>query len=234
MAYPDLDPGKIGPGMPLDISNLEALWKGVNKTNGFLMRNVDGRVPALKQPIGRMVIGAASVLKDDETVPWGNGLWRNIARIDTHPGFCHTEKPAKAILAGVLMFNQGWQAGNPVKPWGVPDYSRGDMVSKGPVGYKHAMTAVGGEAEYLEYIQGVASRDTAAVRTTWREWVTAYKAGADGDRLGLFIANDSGFPIVAVVEAADVAAPTLTDATFAGFASVFEKEHEAIFFNLDL
>ena len=234
MAYPDLDPGKIGPGMPLDISNLENLWKGVNKTNGFLMRNADGRIPALQQPIGRIIIGSDNVLSVDGVVPWGNGFWRDIAHIDTRTGYCHAEKPARAFLAGVLKFNQGWQAGHPVVPWGVPNYSRGDMVSKGPVGYKHAMVAVGGEADYLDYIKGVSSKDVPAVRTTWKEWVAMYKAGNDGDRLGLFIANDSGFPVVALVPRANIASPTLADATFAGFASIFEKEHEAIIFDLDL
>jgi hypothetical protein len=233
MAYPDLNPEKFGAGTPLDISNLEMLWKGVNKTNGFLMRSVDGRVPAIQQPIGRIVIDTGNVLVDEGVVPWGNGFWRNIADIDVRPGHCHAQKPQKAVLAGVLKFNQGWQAGHPVAPHGIPDYSRGDMVSKGLVGYKHAMAAVGKESDYLGYIKGVTSKNDPTIRTTWKEWVALYKAGNDGDRLGIFIADDWGFPIVALV-AAGVSAPVLAGATFAGFASVFEKEHEAIFFNLDL
>ena len=232
MAYPDLDPGKIGPGMPLDISNMETLWKSVDKTNGFLMRSVDGRIPALKQPIGKVVVGKNGVLGEDEVVPWGNGLWRNIATMDTRPGHCYTEKPEKGILAGLLLFNQGWQAGNPITPWGVPNYSRGDMVSKGPVGFKHAMTAIGKESDYLGYIKGVSSKNDPAIRTTWKEWVALYKTGGDGARLALFIADESGFPVVGLV--AKNATPTLTGATFVGFASVFEKEHEAIFFDVNL
>jgi hypothetical protein len=152
----------------------------------------------------------------------------------THTGYCHTDKPVKAFLAVILKFNQGWQAGNPIAPWGVPNYSRADMVSKGLVGYKHAMTAIGKEADYLEYLKGVTSQDIPATRTTWREWIAMYKVSNDGDRLGLFFANDSGFPIIRVVPRNDLPPFDMAETSFAGFASVFEKEHEAIFFDLDL
>jgi hypothetical protein len=233
MPYPALDPGKIGPGMPLDISNLENLYRGANKTNGFLMRSVDGRIPALQQPIGRMAIAAVNTLSDDDIVPWGNALWRDIATIDTRPGIAHAEKPTAGILAGILKFNQGWQAGNPVAPHGVPSYSRGTIVTQGLVGYKTAMTAVGQEDNYLSYLKGVAAQDIPAVRTIYTDWVATYKVGADGDRLGLFFGNASGFPIVALVAKANQAAPTLTGATFAGFAEIFEKENGAIFFGIN-
>ena len=232
MPYPALDLGKIGPGMPLDPSNLEALYKGMNRTNGFLMRNVDGRLPALQQPVGRLSIGAANVLSDDGVVTWGNGLWRDTANIDTRSGFAYAQKPAKALLAGVLKFNQGWQAGNPVMPHGVPEYSKAIIVTKGLVGYKTSMTEVGQEAEYLAFLKGDVTKDLPANVIGYDAWMAMYKAAADGDRLGLFVGNDSGFPIVAVVEVADLAAPVLDDATFVGFAEIFEKENETIFFDI--
>jgi len=234
MAYPDLDPGKFGPGMPLDVSNMEALYKGLNKTNGFLMRNVDGRVPALQQPLGRLSISVENALSDDGIVPWGNGLWRNLAALDTQPGIAQAQKPAKSFFCGVLKFNQGWQAGNPVAPHGLADYSKGVIVSKGLVGYKTAMTEVGQEENYLDYLKGKTSQDIPDVRTTYKDWIELYKAANDGDKLGLFFGNDSGFPIVAVVAAEDIAAPALDDATFAGFAEVFEPENEAVFFDIRL
>jgi hypothetical protein len=232
MPYPALDPGKYGPGMPLDVSNLEALYRGGNKTNGFLMRNSDGRIPALQLPVGRFLIDAANVLYDDDFIPWGNGVWTDIAGIATRPGGMHAEKPSKGLFAGVLKLNQGWLAGNPVQPNGLPSYSKGTVVARGLVGYKTVMAAVGKEDEYLAYLKGARDQDVAGTRTTWKEWTAAYAAAGDGSRLGLFFGDDSGFPVVSVVAKADVASPVLTGATFAGFAAVFEKEHEAVIFDI--
>ena len=258
MPYPAVDPDKIGPGMPLDVSNLETLWKGSNKTNGFLMRNSDGRLPALQLPIGRMYVDAANVLSDDGLIPYGNALWRDNALIDTRPGAVHAEKPVKGEFIGVLKYNPGWSAGNPVQPWGVPVYSKGVLVAEGLVGYKTAMTAVGGEAAYLKYLKGDTAQDIAAVRTVYADWAAALKAAAAGTKLALFFDDASGFPLVVVVASGGAAVqvltgtpgstysqsdfsqvsvpqggvPVLTGASFAGFASVFEKEHGAVFFKL--
>ena len=234
MPYAPVDPGRIGPGMPLDPSNLEALYKGQNKTNGFLMRSVDGRLPALQQPLGRLKIDLESILSDAGVVPWGNGLWRDIALMGTAPGTAHCQKPAKAFLCGVLKFNQGWQAGHPVAPYGLPDYSKGTIITKGLVGYKTAMPVLGGGDDYLAYLKGDAAKNVPAARTTYKEWIEAFAAAGDGAKLGLFFENDTGFPIVSVVAAANVAAPALTGATFAGFGVVFEKENETVFFDINL
>jgi hypothetical protein len=233
MAYPALDPEKFGSGMPLDVSNLETLWKGTDKTNGFLMRSVDGRIPALQLPIGRIAIDAANPLADDGLVPWGNAFWRDNNTIDTRPGTVHAENPAKGEFVGVLKFNQGWQAGNPVQPWGLPAYSKGTIVNKGLVGYKTAMAAVGQSVNYLSYLKGDADQDTDTVRSTYKHWVDALKADAAGSKLGLFFDDESGFPVVLVVPAASIPYPVVSGVTFAGFAVVYEKEHEAVFFNID-
>ena len=234
MAYPDLDPSKFGPGMPLDTSNLETLYKGMNKTNGFLMRNVDGRIPALQQPLGRLSVGIESPLSDDSIVPWGNGLWRDIASIDTRSGIAHAQKPVKGFFCGILKFNQGKQAGNPVVPWGLESYSKGTIVSGGLVGYKTAMAAIGQEENYAQYLKGKASQDVPTVRTTYKDWVALYKTANDGDKFGLFFGNESGFPVVAVVPKANIASPALAGATFAGFATVWEPENEAVFFDIKI
>jgi len=245
MPYAPVDPGMIGPGMPLDPSNLEALYRGLNKTNGFVMRNVDGRIPALKQPLGRLKIDGANVLADDGVVPWGNALWRDIAAMETAPGIAHAQRPAKAFLCGVLEFNQGWQAGHPVAPYGLPDYSKGAIVTKGLVGYKTAMPEVGGGEDYLAYLKGDATKNDPAARTTYKEWIEEYIAADDGSKLGLFFENETGFPIVAVVPklafttdgdevTPNTVEPVMEDATFAGFAVVFEKENEAVFFDINL
>jgi hypothetical protein len=258
MPYPAVDPDKIVPGMPLDVSNLETLWKGSNKTNGFLMRNSDGRLPALQLPIGRMYIDAANVLSDDGLVPFGNALWRNNAEIASKSGALHLEKPVKGEFIGVLKYNPGWSAGNPVQPWGVPVYSKGVIIAEGLVGYKTAMAAIGQEAEYLKYLKGDVAQDKTAVRTVYADWVAALQAAAAGTRLALFFDEASGFPLVAAVAPGGAAVqvltgtpgstysqsdftqvsvspgsvPVLAGASFAGFALVFEKEHGAVFFKI--
>jgi hypothetical protein len=218
--------------MPLDVSNVETLWRGKDKTNGFLMRSVDGRIPALQLPIGKMVIDALNPLAGDGLIPWGNALWRDNGSIDTRPGAVHAERAAKGEFIGVLKFNQGWQAGNPVQPWGLPAYSKGVIVNKGLVGYKTALADIYQKDEYLLYLKGAAAQDIDTVRTTYKQWVAGLKAAAAGSRLGLFFDDASGYPFVSVVLAADISAPALTGMTFAGFAVVYEREHEAVFFDI--
>ena len=230
MEFSSLDPEKYGSGMPLDVSNMEHLWKGKGKTNGFLMRSVDGRIPALQLPIGRMYVGTTNVLSDDGVIPWGNALWRNNGTIDVSPGSLHAEKMEKGELVGVLKFNQGWQAGNPVQPWGLPSYSKGTVVGKGLVGYKAALASEAAISEYLDFLKGKADADDDGVRTTYKDWVASLKAGAVGSKLGLYFHNETGFPMVMVVS--NPASPSVNYATFAGFAVIFEKEHEAVFFDI--
>ena len=234
-----------GPGTPLKIGQ-DHIWRGRDKTNGFLMRNVDGRVPALKESFSRVDIGAGNVISAAGAVPYGNGLWRDISTMDVDPGVVKTEKPAVGILVGIAEFNQGWQTGHPVQGWGVPTFGRADMIRKGYVGYKVAMTAVGQEANYLAYLQGDTTQDIATVRTVYDDWLAAYVGdpGAtvpvlpvDGSKLALFFGNTSGFPIISVVSPVSGALPVnpaLTGATFAGYVEIFEPENEAVFVTFGL
>lgn len=223
----------LGPGSPLSIS-ADKVWRGTDKTNGFLMRNVDGRVPALKQGFSRVDIGAANVLVNAGVVTYGNGLWRDISRMDVEPGVVKTEKPANGVLCGIAEFNQGWQTGHPVQGWGVPAYSRADMICKGYVGYKVWMAAIGQEANYLAYLQGDKAQDVNTVRLMYDDVIALYKAAADGSKLGMFFGNASGFPLISVIAPANLAAPAMTGATFAGFVEIFEPEHEAVFLSFGL
>lgn len=236
MAYPDLDPGKFGPGMPLDTSNLETLYKGMNKTNGFLMRNVDGRIPALQQPIGRLSIDVDNVLSDDGIVPWGNGLWRDLTSIDVRSGIAHAQKPARGMFCGVLKFNQGKQAGNPVVPWGVESYSKGTIISEGLVGYKVALRGPGYVNDYLAYLKGKALANPENVLTTYKDWIADLSGATDGGKLGLFFNNDTGFPMVCAINKDRLANPEalIDNSTFAGFAKVFEPENETVFFDIQI
>jgi hypothetical protein len=223
------------PGMPMDIGSPDRLWKGGVKTNGILMKAVNGRIPSLVEGFSRITIDPASVLYEPDVVPWGNGLWREVNEIDTRPGIRHAQAPSvKPLLMGVFEFNQGWQASNPIQPFGMPSYSTGTVIRNGLVGYEHALTDVASADDYLKYIQGEAAQDDPAVRTVYADWVAAWKAAAAGSKLGLFFDDATGFPVVSVVLAADLAEPVLADCTFGGFAEVFAKEHERVYFKIDL
>lgn len=218
-------------GAPLSI-NGQNVYRGQDRTNGFLARNVDGRVPAETEGFARLTIPALHPTYADGAVPWGTGLWRDIATIDTKPGTVQCGAPTKGWFVGALKFEQGVQTGHPVLGWGLLNFSKGTLVRKGLLGMKVTMAAVGDEANFLAYLKGDKTKDTATYRKTYDEWIATFKAGADGDRLGMFYANASGFPIIALVLKADVAAPALTGATFAGFVEVLEPENKAVFVNL--
>jgi hypothetical protein len=221
-----------GAGTPLKITS-QRVFRGQDRTNGFLMRNSDGRIPALQEGASSFTIGASSALFTDGIIPWGNGLWRDLNQIDTKPGAVFSDKPTKAEFVGVLKFEQGLQTGHPVAGHGMQAaFMKGTLVRSGLVGFKQSMQAVGDEANYLLYLKGVVAQDVNTVRLVYSDWVAALKAGADGDKLGLFFGNASGFPIVSLVAAANVGAPTLANTVFAGFAEVYEKENNAIYFRL--
>jgi hypothetical protein len=228
-------------GMPMEIGGFDRLWKGSVKTNGILMLAADGRIPHLTEGYSRINIAAANVLAEPDVIPWGNGLWRAVSEIDVNPGARYAQAPAaanKPVLVGIFKFNQGWQAGNPIQPYGMPSYSTGIIIRKGLVGYEHAMAAaeIGDGEDYLKYVQGdrSSSVDVNTVRTLYADWVAAWQAAAAGSRLGLFVDDTTGFPVVSVVLAANLAAPTLTGCTFVGFAEVFAKEHERVYFDVRL
>ena len=223
------------PGMPLDIGDPKRLWKSALKTNGFLMGNVNGRVPALTEGFSRIVLDAGNPLFAPDVVAWGNGLWREIDEIDTRPGVLHGQAPSvKPALFGILHFNQGWQASNPIQPYGMPSYTTGTIVRRGYVGYETAMTDASQTDGYLKYLQGDAAQDVPAVRSLYGDWVTMWKNAAAGSKLGIFFENSSGFPIVAAVPPAQLSAPVLSGAVFGGFAEVLIKEQERIYFDIQL
>jgi hypothetical protein len=252
-----LPAGWHGSGTPIDIADGNKLWSGTDKTNGFLMRSVDGRIPALEESFAKALSGAANPLFDDGIIPWGNALWLDLSLIHTQPHTVHAEKPTKALIAGVLKFEQGWRTGNPVQNWGLPLYSRGTVIREGLVGYKVALNGSGDPEDYLDYLRGDESKDVLSVRTVYEDWVDALRIADDGSKLGLFFENTSGFPVVAVVSPSDVlsgapgstydkaefaqkrlpaevAGAFVSGLTFGGLAKVFEPENKAIYFDLKL
>jgi hypothetical protein len=96
------------------------------------------------------------------------------------------------------------------------------------------MAAPAQAANYLKFLIGDAAQDIPVVRTLYNDWITAWKAAAAGSKLALFVDNNSGFPVVSVVLAANLNAPALAGCTFAGFAKVFAREHERVYFDVDL
>jgi hypothetical protein len=228
---------EYGYGMPMEIGSPSRLWKGGIKTNGFLMKAVNGRIPSLVEGYARIVVDAANPLYALDVVPWGNALWRDVGEIDMRPGVRHAQAPlGKPLLVGVFEFNQGWQASNPIQPYGMPSYSTGSIVRKGLVGYEHALAGVDKAEDYVRYIKGEsgADVDTNTVRTLYSDWIAAWKNAAAGSQLGLFFDNATGFPVVSVVLAANLAAPVLAGCAFGGFAEVVAKEFERVYFDIQL
>jgi hypothetical protein len=98
------------------------------------------------------------------------------------------------------------------------------------------MAGTGQAAAYLEYLKGDRSAgvDAVTVRTLYADWAAAWKATAAGSKLGLFFDNNTGFPVVSAVLAANLASPSLAGCTFGGYAEVFAKEHERVYFDINL
>jgi hypothetical protein len=222
-----------GSGTPIDIADGDKLWRGTDKTNGFLMRNSDGRIPALEESFSRLVIAAANPLFNEGVIAWGNGLWLDTSSVKTKPHTMRGEKPAVGSLVGVLKFEQGWQTGNPVKNWGLPLYSRGTIVREGLVGYKVSYKHGGSLDDYTAYLRGDPEKDDPAVRLTYDEWMDMWESGADNTKLALFFHVESGFPVVYPVVPVGYD-PVLSDCVFAGYAKVWEPENQAIYFDLKL
>lgn len=216
---------------PLAI-NGQNVYRGQDRSNGFVMRNSDGRIMALKEGFAKLTIGGSNAFYTPGAVPFGNALWRDTATIDTLSGTVQADKPTKGWLVGVLQFEQGLQSGHPMQNWGIPTFSKGTLVRQGLVGYKQTMTAVGQEANYLALLQGDTTKDTGTTRKVYADWMATLKAGADGDRLGLFFGNASGLPIISLVLAANIAAPTLANTTFGGWVTILEPENGAVFVDL--
>jgi len=220
----------LGPGTPLKIGQ-EQIWRGNDKTNGFLMRNVDGRVPALKESFSRIDISAASLLSVPGVIPWGNALFRDIGAMNIGPGVVVADSTAaKQVFIGILEFNQGWQTGHPVQNWGVPTFARSDMIRAGYVGYKVTKQQSATAADYLAYLQGNKAMDVNSVRQTYEDWLTMLNSGSN-DSLALCFERDTGFPVM-VGFASNIAFVPPAGMVLGGYVVIYEPENEAVFINL--
>jgi hypothetical protein len=224
---------EYGLGTPLKISD-RSLWKGEDKTNGFVMKG--DRVPVLRNSFSKFIIGADNILLDDGVITWGNGVWRNNANIATQPNTFNAQAPSeKAKFIGILEFNQEWQNGNPVVKvvnWGVPAYSKANIVYQGLVGYKVSLKQGADIADnissYYAYLKGNRSAEAVEAIETYKDWTSKLASATTGSRLCLFFENTTGFPVITAQAEA-----TLTGATFAGYAELYEPENEAVYFNIN-
>lgn len=183
-------------GNLLSVSGNKA-WKGEELTNGFLMKNADGRVAAITQSGTIDLSGNAAVR---EAVPFGNGLIRVLADAGlTDINALRSGAAGDSIyqFAGVVKYEPGWAISHPVQNWGVPSYSKFTAISRGIVGYKFSQKSGETNADYLAFIKGDRSKVTAI--DTFEDWMDALAAATViGSNLYLLMSVLTGFPKVVV------------------------------------
>lgn len=207
-------------------------WKGGELTNGFLMRNADGRVAAITQSGTIDLTGNAAEL---QAVPFGNGLVRLMDDADVlSVNALRSGAAGNSVyqFAGVVKYEPGWAISHPVQNWGIPAFSKFTAITRGIVGYKFSQKSGQTSADYLAFIKGDKSKVTAI--DTFTEWMAAlHAATVIGSNLYLLVSLLTGFPRV-IVGGPDKQAVSVP----AGFmlvaqAVVFEPENGMIGFELD-
>lgn len=207
-------------------------WKGSELTNGFLMRNADGRVAAITQA-GTM--DASDNAAITEAVPYGSGLVRVVTDIDT--GDVNTLKsgvPANAVyqFGGIMKYEPGWAASHPVQNWGVPSFAKFTAITRGIVGFKHSKKDGASDADYIAFLKGDKSKiDAVDVFTDWLDLLGA--ATAIGSNLYLLIDVTTGFPKVVVGGPNIFSVSVPVGFMLVAKASVFEPENGMVGFELD-
>ncbi len=221
----------------------ENVWKGQDRTNGFVMRSVDGRVPALKESFTNIIPHFTDADPVGPVAPFGCGLWRDARDQRTERGTVYVDSggtgSGDSVFAGILEFNQGITTGHPVANVGLQAYMKGEVVISGLVGYKSFMpqgdlvTSMNNYAAWLADPHNP-TLDLATHRMTYQEVLTEMDAGGV-EYLGLGIHSATGFPHPLLLrKTAGVsynASPT--DFYLVGLAEVFEPENETIYFRLD-
>lgn len=221
----------VNSGSLLSVSGSK-VWKGGEKTNGFLMRNADGRVSAITQS---GTLDLAENTAGITAVPFGNGLFR---RLDGGTKAVVNELKSGVALAdviqfaGVVKYEQGWAESQPVQNWGIPGYSKFTAITRGIVGYKFSQKAAASDADYLAFIKGDKTKVTAI--DAFDDWIAAlYAATALGSTLYLLVSLTTGFPrvIAGGPDRHSVSIPA--GFILIGQAVVFEPENDMIGFELN-
>ena len=219
-------------GSLLRVSGSNA-WKGGELTNGFLMRNADGRVAAITQS-GTLDLTGNSALPN--AAPFGNGLVRVLGNAVT-PSSVNALKsgvPETEIyaFAGIIKYEPGWAVSHPAQNWGIPSFSKFTCITRGIVGFKFSQKSGQSAANYLAFIMGDKSKVTAI--DTYDDWMkTLAAANTIGQNLYLLINQLTGFPqvVLGVANRASVSIPA--GYMLVGEAVVFEPENGMIGFELD-
>jgi uncharacterized repeat protein (TIGR02543 family) len=207
-------------------------WRGEELTNGFLMRNADGRVAAITQSGTIDLSDNAAVTA---AVPFGNGLIRlledaNVSEINA----LKSGAPGDSVyqFAGVVKYEPGWAISHPVQNWGIPAFSKFTAITRGIVGYKFSLKSGQANADYLAFLKGDKSKVTAI--DTFDDWMTAL-AAADviGSNLYLLISVLTGFPKVVVGGPDKHSVVIPAGHMLIAQAVVFEPENGMVGFEID-
>ena len=222
-------------GSLLSVSGSKA-WKGGELTNGFLMKNADGRVAAITQS-GTLDLTGNTVLTPAvlPAVPYGNGLIRLIG--DSHAATINSLRsgaPGSSVyqFAGVVKYEPGWAASHPVQNWGIPAFSKFTAITRGIVGYKFSQKAGQSNADYMAFVKGDKTKVTAI--DTFDDWMAAlHAATVIGSTLDLLMSIVTGLPRVIVGGPNRFGIAVPAGHMLIGQAAVFEPENGMIGFELD-
>ena len=217
-------------GSLLSVSGSKA-WKGEELTNGFLMRNADGRVAAITQS-GTIDVSANAAVT--VAVPFGNGLIRVLEDVDTDSNLLKSGAAGASVyqFAGVVKYEPGWAISHPVQNWGIPAFSKFTAITRGIVGYKFSQKSGQSNADYLAFLRGDKTKVTAI--DTYTEWMTALAAATViGSNLYLLVSVLTGFPKVIVGGPDKHTVSVPVGHMLIGQAVVFEPENGMIGFELD-
>jgi len=218
-------------GSLLSVSGNKA-WKGEELTNGFLMRNADGRVAAITQS---GTIDITDNAADLEAVPFGNGLIRLLEDAGlTDVNALKSGAPGDSVyqFAGVVKYEPGWAISHPVQNWGIPAFSKFTAISRGIVGYKFSQKSGQSNADYLAFLKGNKAKVTAI--DTFEDWMDALAAATViGSNLYLLISVLTGFPKVVVGGPDKHSVSIPAGHMLVAQAVVFEPENGMVGFEID-
>ena len=213
------------------------IWKGDELTNGFLMRNADGRVPAITQS-GIITLSSTSLYASDMTIPFGCGVFRRLNLVNSSKQEVNTfvvddHDAAYLGFAGIIKYEQGWAESNPIKNWGVPAYSKFTLIVKGIVGFKYFVKQSTADYEsFFDFMKGDKTKRSKieGYEEILTKWQTA-SATTSNTHVYLAFSTANGMPVAYVSDRNTFSQPG-DDHFTVGRAVLFEPENETIYFEL--